>query len=51
MVDDHKEHIDDCDKASKNTKDADIAAFDGNNVPVLRVHLDCANAIKDGVKR
>lgn len=50
MVDDHKEDIDDFDKASKDTKDADIAAFATKTIPVLRMHLDSANAINDALK-
>ena len=45
MVDDHKEDIGDFEKASGSAADADIKAFASKTLPVLRTHLDSANAI------
>lgn len=45
MVDDHKEDISDFEKASGSAADADIKSFATKTLPVLRTHLDAANAI------
>jgi len=51
MTDDHKKDIDEFEKASKNSTDADIKAFATATLPVLRTHLDSAEAIKKAVKK
>ncbi|MEJ7767529.1 MAG: DUF4142 domain-containing protein [Chitinophagaceae bacterium] len=50
MVDDHKDDVDDFSSASDKGNDADIKAFAAKTLPVLRTHLDSAQAINDGVK-
>ena len=50
MVDDHKEDIDAFEKASRDASDADVKAFASNTLPVLRVHLDSAQAVLSSVK-
>jgi len=51
MTKDHKEDIDEFDKASKNSADADLKAFATKTLPVLRVHLDSAQAINNSLKK
>ena len=51
MTKDHQEDIDEFDKASKNSADADIKAFATKTLPVLRVHLDSAQAINSSLKK
>lgn len=51
MTKDHKEDIDEFDKASKNSADADLKAFASKTLPVLRVHLDSAQAINNSLKK
>ena len=51
MTKDHKEDVDEFDKASKNAADADIKAFAAKTLPVLRVHLDSAQAINNSLKK
>ena len=50
MVDDHQEDIDEFEKFSNNSKDADLKAFAAKTLPVLRTHLDSAKAINDALK-
>lgn len=45
MVRDHKEDIDEFEKAVKNASDADIRAFASNTLPMLRHHLDSAQSL------
>lgn len=49
MVDDHKKDISDFEDAAK-SDDADLKAFAEKTLPVLRMHLDSANAIHDAIK-
>ncbi|MBC7905115.1 MAG: DUF4142 domain-containing protein [Gemmatimonadaceae bacterium] len=51
MVDDHKDDIDKFEKASKNSKDAEVKAFAEKTLPTLRAHLDSAKAIKDALDK
>lgn len=51
MVDDHKDDIDKFEKASKNTKDAEVKAFVDKTLPILRAHLDSAKAIQTALKK
>jgi putative membrane protein len=51
MTKDHQEDIDEFDKASKSSADADIKAFATKTLPVLRVHLDSAQAINNSLKK
>jgi putative membrane protein len=51
MTKDHQEDIDEFDKASKNSADADLKAFATKTLPVLRVHLDSAQAINNSLKK
>lgn len=48
MVNDHKKDVSEFEKASKNAKDADIKNFATQTLPVLRMHLDSAQAINKG---
>jgi putative membrane protein len=50
MVDDHKDDVDDFEKASNNAKDETVKAFAAKTLPVLRMHLDSARAINDAIK-
>ncbi len=50
MVDGHQSTINDFEKASKNTKDADVKAWADKTLPTLRMHLDSAKAIKKILK-
>jgi len=45
MVKDHKEDIDEFEKAARNTNDADIRAFAQNTLMMLRMHLDSAQSL------
>jgi len=45
MVKDHKDDIDEFEKAAKNVNDADIRAFAANNVGMLKMHLDSAQRL------
>jgi putative membrane protein len=51
MVDDHKEDVDMFEKASNKGTDADVKAFAAKTLPVLRTHLDSAQAVNDGLKK
>jgi putative membrane protein len=50
MVDGHQSTVNDFEKASKNTKDADVKAWIDKTLPTLRMHLDSARAIKKDIK-
>ena len=50
MVDGHESAVNDFEKASKNTKDADIKAWVDKTLPTLKMHLDSAKAIQKGMK-
>ncbi len=47
MVKDHEEDIDAFQKSSDKGKDIEIKAFASKTLPVLKVHLDSAKAIRD----
>jgi len=46
MVSDHKEDIDEYTKASRNANDPDIKALAAKTLPILKEHLDSAEALK-----
>jgi len=50
MVDGHQSTVNDFEKASKNTKDADVKAWVDKTLPTLRMHLDSARAVKKALK-
>lgn len=50
MVDGHQATVDDFEKASKNTKDADVKAWVDKTLPTLQMHLDSAKAIQKALK-
>jgi len=50
MIDDHKSHIDDFDKAAKESKEPDMKEFAAATLPTLREHLQTAQALKDKLK-
>jgi putative membrane protein len=50
MVDGHQSTVDDFEKASKNTKDADVKAWVDKTLPTLKMHLDSAKAIRKSLK-
>jgi putative membrane protein len=50
MVDDHKDDIDNFQKCSKDSKDADVKAFATKTIPVLQKHLADAKTVRDAVK-
>lgn len=50
MVKDHKDDIRKFENASRTAKDADIKAFARETLPVLKVHLDSARAIREFLK-
>jgi putative membrane protein len=50
MVDGHQSAINDFEKASNNTKDADIKSWADKTLPTLRMHLDSAKAIKKALR-
>jgi putative membrane protein len=45
MVKDHKDDIDEFEKAARNANDADIKAFAANTVGMLKMHLDSAQKL------
>jgi putative membrane protein len=51
MVDDHKDDLDKFEKAATDCKDPDIKAFAAKYVPVLKQHLDAAQALRDKMKK
>lgn len=50
MVDDHKEDIDEFEKAAKNCKDPDVKSWAAGKVPTLQHHLEMAQSVKDATK-
>jgi len=50
MVDGHESTVNDFEKASKNTKDADVKAWVDKTLPALKMHLDSAKAIQKSLK-
>lgn len=50
MVDGHQSTVSDFEKASKNTKDADVKAWVDKILPTLKMHLDSAKAIQKSLK-
>lgn len=50
MVDDHKEDIDDLEKASDKVTDTELKNWINNTLPVLRAHHENAQRIKDQLK-
>jgi putative membrane protein len=50
MVDDHQKTINLFENASGDVKDAEVKTFVDNTLPKLRMHLDSAKAIRDGLK-
>ena len=50
MVDGHQSAVNDFEKASKETKDADVKAWVDKTLPTLKMHLDSAKAIKKALK-
>lgn len=51
MVDDHKEDIDEFEKAADKAKDPEIKALAAKTLPTLKEHLQKIQAIKDGMKK
>jgi putative membrane protein len=51
MVDDHKEDVSLFEATSNNGNDADLKAFAAKTLPILRTHLDSAQAVNNGVKK
>jgi putative membrane protein len=50
MVSGHESTVKDFEKASKDTKDADVKSWIDKTLPTLRMHLDSAKAIKKSLK-
>jgi putative membrane protein len=50
MVDDHKEDVEEFEKASKMCKDQECLSFASKTLPVLQTHLDSAQAINKSIK-
>jgi len=50
MVDDHKEDVSEFEEAAKDAKDPDVKAWAAGKVPVLKHHLEMAQALKDAKK-
>ncbi|QJD96471.1 DUF4142 domain-containing protein [Mucilaginibacter robiniae] len=50
MVDDHKKDVDLFEKASKDSKDADLKAFATKTLPVLKMHLQTIEGIQKSMK-
>jgi len=50
MVDGHESTVNDFEKASKNTKDADVKAWVDKTLPTLKMHLDSAKAIQKSLR-
>lgn len=51
MTDDHKEDIEEFNKASQQVKDPDIKAFAIKTIPVLEKHLNSIQAINSAIKK
>jgi len=49
MVEDHKKDINEFEKATKNVMDPDVKAWASKTLPVLRTHLDSAQAVNKAV--
>lgn len=50
MVDGHQSAVNDFEKASKDTKDADVKAWVDKTLPTLKMHLDSAKAIQKSLR-
>jgi putative membrane protein len=50
MVDGHQSTVSDFEKASKDTKDADVKAWVDKTLPTLKMHLDSAKAIQKSLR-
>lgn len=50
MVKDHEKDVSKFEKASNDTKDADVKALIDKTLPTLRAHLDSAKAIQNSLK-
>ena len=50
MVDGHESTVNDFEKASKNTKDADVKAWVDKTLPTLKMHIDSAKAIQKSLR-
>jgi len=50
MVDGHQSTVNDFEKASKDTKDADVKAWVDKTLPTLKMHLDSAKAIHKSLR-
>ena len=50
MVEDHKDDVDEFRKASQEANDPDIKAIAARMLPVLQMHLDSAQALKQTIK-
>ncbi len=50
MQSDHKEDIDDFTKAADQIRDPELKSFASSHIPVLQMHLDSVNAIKESLK-
>jgi len=50
MMDGHQSTVSDFEKASKNTKDADVKAWVDKTLPTLMMHLDSAKAIQKSLR-
>ena len=50
MVGGHQSAVNDFEKASRDTKDADIKAWVDKTLPVIKMHLDSAKAIQKSMK-
>src|SRR4030095_7855541 len=50
MVDGHQSAVNDFERASNNTKDADVKGWVDKTLPTLKMHLDSARAIKKALK-
>ena len=50
MIDGHNKTLDLMDNEAKDGKDADLKAFAAKTAPIVKMHLDAINKIKDGMK-
>ena len=50
MVSDHHDDIDAFEKEAKNGKDADLVSFANKGLPILKEHLNMAEAINNKLK-
>lgn len=51
MVEHHKDDVDRFEKASNDARDAELKAFAGKTLPVLRSHLEQARSLNDAIKK